>query len=187
MSVNGLKSLSALQHTNDGYVCGLRSFPSEAAVRRGAHPAQPRRSRPPNNSGYGRYETPCASRGQGLCLKAVVTSRVAACLRLLRRRDGSAGPDEFSSAWLFVSSFFSALIFGADRIRASSPFPFGSHHFGRALDADRLAAKTLSNILVWFTGRDRRPSYWPPLVLSTKTMRATLFGARHPPRSDLNL
>ena len=73
-----------------------------------------------------------------------------------------------------------ALVLALTAIRASRPLPLSSHRFVDALDADHLASseKLLSNSLV-VQAATGRSSYWPPRVISAKTMRATLVGERH--------
>src|SRR5208337_4467246 len=93
------------------------------------------------------------------------------------RRDDSAGPDD-SSAWLFAPSFPRART-GADRYSGFQAFAVGSHHFVGALDFQpRLAARIpLAKALRGRQAATGRSSYWPPLVISTKTMRATLLAS----------
>src|SRR5271166_85428 len=92
------------------------------------------------------------------------------------RRDDSAGPDD-SSAWLFAPSFPRART-GADRYSGFQAFAVGSHHFVDALDSVRQVKRKLPCRAL--RGRQAaigRSSYWPPLVINTKTMRATLLAS----------
>src|ERR1700685_3537723 len=97
----------------------------------------------------------------------------------------SAGPDD-SSAWLFASSFARAPI-GADRYSGFQAFSVGSHHFVGALDADRLGGENSYRIASFVQAAIGRSSYWPPLVISTKTMRATLLASATAVRLNLYL
>ena len=73
-----------------------------------------------------------------------------------------------------------ALVLALTAIRASEPLPLVPHHFVDALDADRLGGeKLLSNSLV-VQAATGRSSYWPPRVISAKTMRATLLASTPP-------
>src|ERR1700722_1126473 len=120
------------------------------------------------------------------CFEAVVNVSSAVMSTACRcGRDVSAGPDD-SSAWLFASSFARAPI-GADRYSGFQAFSVGSHHFVGALDADRpRRRKLLSNNLV-VQAATGRSSYWPPRVISTKTMRATLLASATAVRLNLYL
>src|ERR1700733_12702205 len=104
---------------------------------------------------------------------------------LLMRRDVSAGPDD-SSAWLFAASFARARI-GADRYSGFQAFSVGSHHFVGALDADRLGGENSYRIASFVQAATGRSSYWPPLVISTKTIRATLLASATAVRLNLYL
>src|ERR1700727_56544 len=109
------------------------------------------------------------------CFEAVVNVSSAVMSTACRcGSDVSAGPDD-SSAWLFASSFARART-GADRYSGFRAVAVGSHHFVDALDADRLRRKLLSNSLV-VQAATGRSSYWPPRVISAKTMRATLLAS----------
>src|SRR4029077_7112552 len=91
------------------------------------------------------------------------------------RKDESAGPDD-SSAWLFASSFRRART-GADRYSGFRAVAVGSHHFVGTLDADRLGGENSYRIASVGQAAAGRSSYWPPLVISAKTMRATLLAS----------
>src|SRR5277367_2548311 len=91
------------------------------------------------------------------------------------RKDESAGPDD-SSAWLFASSFRRAHT-GADRYSGFRAVAVGSRHFIDALDADRLGGENSYRIALVVQVATGRSSYWPPRVISTKTMRATLLAS----------
>src|SRR6202167_2302501 len=66
-------------------------------------------------------------------------------------------------------------------------FSVGSHHFVGALDADRLGGENSYRIASFVQAVTGRPSYWPPLVISTKTMRATLLASATAVRLNLYL
>src|SRR5208337_815218 len=86
--------------------------------------------------------------------------------------DGSAGPDDWS-AWPFAAITVSR----SNRRGHMHGLPGlskGSHHFVGALDLS-LAKNSSCRALRGRQAEIGRSSYWPPRVISTKTMRATLL------------
>jgi hypothetical protein len=75
-----------------------------------------------------------------------------------------------------------ALILELTGIRASKPFPLVYITPSAPSMLIALGGETPYRIASLVQAATGRPSYWPPLVISTKTMRATSLAA--PPRSD---
>ncbi len=117
------------------------------------------------------------------CLEAVCERlERGPCLRPVDAKDVSAGPDDYSSAWLFAPSFARARI-GAGHYSGFQAFSVSSHRFVSALDVDHTSAAK-DRIASFVQAATGRSSYMTPLVIFENDAR-DLVVVRH--RSQVEL